>query len=76
MTEMATVSAKIEKWKKEEMNELGISPSEVIKKAVDDAILQRKREKAAEGISEIAPLLRKVSEESWMKAIRETREER
>ena len=76
MTEMATVSAKIERWKKEEMEELDISPSEVIKKAVDDAILQRKREKAAEGISEIAPLLRKVSEESWMKAIRETSEER
>jgi antitoxin component of RelBE/YafQ-DinJ toxin-antitoxin module len=76
MTEMATVSAKIEKWKKKEMDELGISPSEVIKKAVDDVILQRKREKAAEGISEIVPLLRKVSEESWVKAIRETREER
>jgi len=76
MTEMATVSAKIEKRKKEEMDELGISPSEVIKKAIDEAIIQRRREKAAEGISEVVPIIRKVSKESWVKAIRETRDER
>lgn len=76
MTEMATVSAKIERWKKEEMDELGISPSEIIKKAVDDAILREKREKAAEGVSEIASLLRRVGEDGWVRSIRETREER
>ena len=63
-------------WKKEEMDKLGISPSEVIKKAIDDAILQEKREIVAEGVSEIAPLLRRVGEDRWVKAIRESREER
>ena len=35
MTEMATISAKIPKETKKKMDELGISPSEVFRKAVD-----------------------------------------
>lgn len=76
MTEMTTVSAKIEKSKKEEMEKLGISPSDVIKKAIDDAILEKKRERLIKETNEAGKLIRHIPVESWAKAIRESREER
>lgn len=76
MTEMATVSAKIEKSKKEEMVQLGISPSDIIKKAVDDAIREKKREKLIKEMNEAGKLIRNIPKESWVQAIRESRDER
>ncbi len=76
MTEMATVSAKIEKSKKEEMEQLGISPSDIIKKAVDDAIRERKRQKLIKEMNEAGKLIRNIPRESWVQAIRESRDER
>jgi antitoxin component of RelBE/YafQ-DinJ toxin-antitoxin module len=76
MTEMATVSAKIEKSKKEEMEQLGISPSDVIKKAVDDAIREKKRAKLIDEMNEAGKLIRNIPKESWVQAIRESRDER
>jgi antitoxin component of RelBE/YafQ-DinJ toxin-antitoxin module len=76
MTEMATVSAKIEKSKKEEMEQLGISPSDIIKKAVDDAIREKKRKKLIEDLNEAGKLIRKIPKERWVQAIRESRDER
>ncbi|MDP2900902.1 MAG: hypothetical protein Q8O47_08035 [Candidatus Bathyarchaeota archaeon] len=76
MTEMATVSAKIEKSKKEEMEQLGISPSDIIKKAVDDAIRERKRQKLIKEMNEAGKLIRNIPKESWVQAIRESRDER
>jgi antitoxin component of RelBE/YafQ-DinJ toxin-antitoxin module len=76
MTEMATVSAKIEKRKKEEMEQLGISPSDIIKKAVDDAIREKKRKKLIEDLNEAGKLIRKIPKERWVQAIRESRDER
>lgn len=76
MTEMATISAKIEKSKKEEMEQLGISPSDVIKKAVDDAIREKKRKKLSEDLNEAGKLIRKIPKERWVQAIRESRDER
>ena len=76
MTEMVTVSAKIEKRKKEEMEQLGISPSDIIKKAVDDAIREKKRKKLIEDLNEAGKLIRKIPKERWVQAIRESRDER
>jgi ribosomal 50S subunit-associated protein YjgA (DUF615 family) len=76
MTEMATVSAKIEKSKKEEMEQLGISPSDIIKKAVDDAIREKKRERLIREMNEVGKLVRHIPKESWVQAIRESRDER
>jgi antitoxin component of RelBE/YafQ-DinJ toxin-antitoxin module len=76
MTEMATVSAKIEKSKKEEMEQLGISPSDVIKKAVDDAIREKKRAKLIDEMNEAGKLIRNIPQERWVQAIRESRDER
>lgn len=73
---MATVSAKIEKSKKEEMEQLGISPSDIIKKAVDDAIRERKRQKLIKEMNEAGKLIRNIPRESWVQAIRESRDER
>lgn len=76
MTEMATVSAKIEKKKKDEMEQLGISPSDVIKKAVDDAIREKKRAKLINEMNEAGKLIRNIPQERWVQAIRESRDER
>jgi ribosomal 50S subunit-associated protein YjgA (DUF615 family) len=76
MTEMATVTAKIEKSKKEEMEQLGISPSEVIKKAIDEAIREKKRARLIREMNEVGKLVRHIPRESWVKSIRESRDER
>ena len=76
MTEMVTVSAKIPKEKKEKMDELGISPSEVFKKAVDREIEEKEREKVIHKLDEARPILMKTSKEEWVRAIRESRDER
>jgi antitoxin component of RelBE/YafQ-DinJ toxin-antitoxin module len=76
MTEMVTISAKIEKSKKEEMEQLGISPSDVIKKAVDDAIREKKRARLIDDMNEAGRLIRKIPKERWVQAIRESRDER
>jgi len=48
-----------------------MNPKEAVHKADPS-----EQERAIKGIGEIVPLLRKISEEDWVKAIRETRDER
>ena len=76
MTETATISAKIEKSLKDEIDELDISPSDVIKKALQDAVREKKRERLIKDMKEAGKILRKVPEEEWIQAIRESRDER
>ena len=76
MTEMATVSAKIPKEKKARMEELGISPSELFRKAIDREIEEREWEQVIKKLDEAGSILRKTSKEEWVKAIRESRDER
>jgi|WetSurMetagenome_2_1015567.scaffolds.fasta_scaffold580426_2 hypothetical protein len=76
MTEMVTVSAKIPKEKKNKMDELGISPTEVFNKAVDREIEEKEWEKVIHKLDDARPILMKTSKEEWVKAIRESRDER
>jgi metal-responsive CopG/Arc/MetJ family transcriptional regulator len=76
MTEMATVSAKIPKEMKDKMDELGISPSELFKKAAKREIEEKEWEKTIHKLDEARPILLKTSKEEWVKAIRESRDER
>ena len=76
MKETATVCAKIDRDMKKEIERLGISPSEVIKKALDEAILEKKRQMAIDDLNEAGKLLKKLPEESWVKAVKESRDER
>ncbi len=74
--EYVTISARIRKDLKEEMDRLGIKPSEVIKRAVEESIRKKKMEILKTRVEEIRELLNKVSEEEWVSALRESREER
>ncbi len=76
MPEMATVSAKIPKEMKDKLDELGISPSELFKKAAKREIEEKEWEKVIHKLDEARPILLKTSREEWVKAIRESRDER
>jgi antitoxin component of RelBE/YafQ-DinJ toxin-antitoxin module len=76
MTEMATISAKIPKETKKKMEELGISPSEVFRKAIDREIEEREWALVIHKLDEARPILMKTSKEEWVRAIRESRDER
>jgi len=73
---MVTVSAKISKELKRKIDELGISPSEVIRRALEEEVRRRTRELLKERLEEVSSILSKVEREEWIKAIREAREER
>jgi len=74
--EYVTISARIRKDLKEEMDRLGIKPSEVIKRAVEESIRKKKMEILKTRVEEIRELLNKLSEEEWVSALKESREER
>ncbi|RLI76693.1 DUF4145 domain-containing protein [Archaeoglobales archaeon] len=74
--EYVTISARIRKELKEEMDKLGIKPSEVIKKAVEESVKKRKMEILKAKLKDVGEILGKVSEEEWVFAVRESREER
>jgi antitoxin component of RelBE/YafQ-DinJ toxin-antitoxin module len=74
MGKTVTVSAKIDESVKKKMDELGISPSEVIKRALETQIQQKEWENIERGLDEIRPLLKKVGKKEWVRSIREDRD--
>ena len=74
--EYVTISARIRKELKEEMDRLGIKPSEVIREAVEESIRRKKMEILKARLKEAEEILKKVGEEEWVSAIRESREEK
>ncbi|RLG52780.1 MAG: hypothetical protein DRO00_05085 [Thermoproteota archaeon] len=70
------MSAKISEDLKRKIDELGISPSEVIRRALEEEVRRRTRELLKERLEEVSSILSKVGKEEWVKSIRETREER
>lgn len=76
MGKMITVSAKISEDLKRKIDELGISPSEIIRRALEEEVRRRTRELLKERLEEVSSILSKVEREEWIKAIREAREER
>jgi len=73
--EYVTISARIRKELKEEMDRFGIKPSEVIRKAVEESVREKKMEILKAKLKEAGEILSKVSEEEWVSAVRESREE-
>jgi antitoxin component of RelBE/YafQ-DinJ toxin-antitoxin module len=76
MTAMVTVSAKIDVNLRKKLDELGIKPSETIRRALEREVEMKLKEKLNKEIDEASAILTKVSKDDWMKAIRESREER
>jgi hypothetical protein len=71
-----TVSAKVPEELRKRMAELGIVPSDVIRKALEEAVRERTRQLLLQQISAASAIMQKVSEDEWVRAVRESRDSR
>ena len=76
MTKTVTVSAKIDVELRRKLAELGVKPSEAIRRALEREVEERTREKLQETIENASVILSKVDRGDWVKSIRESRDER
>ncbi len=76
LTKTVTVSAKVPEELRKKMAELGIAPSEVIRRALEQAVRERAQEILLTRAAEASAILRKVRKEDWVRAIREDRDSR
>ena len=76
MTKTVTVSAKITVELRRKLAELGVKPSEAIRRALEREVEERTREKLQETIENASAILSKVDREDWVKSVRESRNER
>jgi len=59
-----------------ELRELGIRPSKVIKKALEREVEEGLKMWICRKVERASEIIRKVGRDSWIKAIRESRDER
>jgi len=76
MSESVTVSVKIPKKLRERMNELGVKPSDVLRRAIEEEVSKREIEKIKDSIKKIKPVLDRISLEDVVRGIREDRDSR
>ena len=76
MAKYVTVSAKIDRELRKKLDELGIKPSEVIRKALEREVEERTRRLLYEKVERASEIIARVGSEAWIKAIREGRETR
>ncbi|MCP8313134.1 MAG: hypothetical protein H3Z53_02015 [archaeon] len=76
MAKYVTVSAKIDEELRKKLSELGIKPSEIIKMALEKEVEERMKQNLYEKTEEASKIILKVGKDSWVKAIRESREQR
>ena len=76
MSKTVTVSAKVPEELRKKMAELGIVPSEVIRKALEEAVRDRSQQLLLGQISAVSAIMKKVGKEDWVRAIREDRDNR
>ena len=76
MTKQVTVSARIDVELRRKLKELGIKPSEVIKKALEREVEERLKLQLYGKVERASEIITRVGREAWVKAIRESREER
>jgi len=76
LTKTVTVSAKITVELRRKLAELGVKPSETIRRALEREVEERTRQKLQETIEHASAILSKVDREDWVKSVRESRDER
>jgi len=76
LNEYTTVSVKIPQDLREKIRELGIKPSKILRKAIEDEVKRREAQRLKQDIEKLKPLLNKVSMDEIVKSIREDRENR
>jgi len=76
LTKTVTVSAKIDVELRRKLAELGVKPSEVIRRALEREVEERTREKLQETMENASVILSKVDRGDWVRSIRVSRDER
>ncbi len=76
MTKQVTVSARIDAELRRKLKELGIRPSEVIKKALEREVEERLKLQLYRKVERASKIIRRVGRDAWIKAIRESRDGR
>jgi len=71
-----TVSAKIDVELRRKLAKLGIKPSEIIRKALEKEVEERMKRQLYKKIGEASKIIAKVERDEWIKATRESREQR
>ncbi len=76
MVKHITVSAKIDIELRKKLAELDIKPSEIIRKSLEKEVEERTKELLYKNVEKASRIITKVGKESWVKNIRDSREER
>ena len=76
MAKYVTVSAKIDVELRKKLAELGIKPSEIIRKSLEKEVEERMKQQLYKKAEKASKIISKVGKEAWIKAIRESREQR
>ena len=76
MTKQVTVSARIDVELRRKLKELGIRPSEVIKKALEREVEERLKLQLYRKVERASEIIRRVGRDALIKAIRESRDEK
>jgi len=74
MKTYATVSAKVSKKERDELKKLGLKPTEVIRRAVQEEIRRAKNKELREKMRRIAPIVKKLNMDEIVSDIRKDRE--
>lgn len=76
MGKYVTVSVKVPLEVKRRLEELGIKPSEVFRRAIEEELRRRELEEIEKELSELESVLSKFSRDFVVKSIREDRDSR
>jgi antitoxin component of RelBE/YafQ-DinJ toxin-antitoxin module len=76
LAKYVTVSAKIDEELRKKLAELGIKPSKVIRESLEKEVEEKTKEQLCKEAEKASKIISKVRNEEWVKAIRESREER
>jgi len=74
MKTYATVSAKVSKKERDELKKLGLKPTEIIRRAVQEEIRRAKNKKLMEKMRRVAPIIKKLNVDEIVSDIRKDRE--
>ncbi|WP_298275933.1 CopG family transcriptional regulator [Ferroplasma sp.] len=74
MTMYTTISAKISKEEREELGKLGINPTIIIRKAVQEEIRKAKNREFMAKMKKVAPIISKLKLDEIVSDIKEDRE--
>ena len=74
MKTYATVSAKLSQRERDELKKLGLKPTEIIRRAVQEEIRRAKNKELMEKMRRIAPIIKKLNMDEIVSDIREDRE--